>query len=70
MEQSTESGIRRDTNVRPYAPLNLCYAYSPLRRTRFEHERVRVPSSLGYELVAHAGLELTTRRLGIACRAN
>ena len=26
MEQSTESGIRRDTDVRPYAPLNLCYA--------------------------------------------
>ena len=26
MEQSTESGIRRDTDVRPYAPLDCCYA--------------------------------------------
>ena len=26
MEQSTESGIRRDTDARTYTPLNLCYA--------------------------------------------
>ena len=48
MEQSTESSIRRDTDVRPYVPLNLCYAY--------HHYAERVSSTNEFESPQVLGL--------------